>query len=73
MTWRPVVMAMASAMGISFSVCSAPHESEKMTVFFSSSKPMIRRKWPPRVWDSLLGSGTMPNCTDQSTGMPAVI
>ena len=34
MTCRPVVMAMASASGISFSVWAAPQESEKISVFF---------------------------------------
>ena len=73
MTCRPVVMAMASASGISFSVWAAPQESEKISVFFSSSKPIISLKWPPRVWDKRNGSGTMPSCTDQNTGMPAMI
>lgn len=50
-----------------------PQESEKISVFFSSSKPIISLKWPPRVWDKRNGSGTMPSCTDQNTGMPAMI
>ena len=66
-------MAMASAKGISFSVCSAPQESEKISVFFSSSKPMMSLRCPPRVREMRIGSGTTPSCTDHNTGMPAEI